>query len=382
MKELISRVFSSTKKQQDPMADPTWRPENSQYLTRFPDMSLIWSVDIRHCIDDIVVNKTARDLLPNKDKYLASEDFFKDTALMTAPPNHSTAVHISPRYWNRALTVAGDNIPYNDQIGRFIMLKGTSYSGKSYGNMQSRFTDMPWGFFGLNEAKKELDIGNALLTTGFRASLPLGFAILKYNMLKATIEHIWRDSPKLRDNIIERLTIIEENKDVPAILGRVTGSTMRIGEYEINKNNFFEAVQSLGTLRNVRESLVQKITNGSRLDNLDMDALGEGFSYVVDRNINALRTLRNTTHLTDTYFNLPYVLSEEKDIDASFSVQDYESMLPYYEERPVPKTDMFHAYKTRFTNSSAWHLHRLFAYRYNGQYANQVVTQVLSHIRS
>ena len=366
--------------EQFPPADPTWRPDPPGYLGHFPDMSVVWGADVRDCIDeieDIHVNPMAAGILPRSHRYLASEDFLLDHAVLSALPQNSTATYISHPNWTRALVSGQVNVPYNNQFGRYIMSKGNSSTGKEYGGVPYTTYKEPRGFFGAKDAAKELVVGNQLLEAHFRASLPLGYIVLDQDKLHNQIGRLWAEEPELRKNIQHQLAIVETNGDLPAILVRLTGSRNRLDDY-MYEFNFQEMIAGLSTLPKFPQDVITTLCEGKLVSEDDMNRIAQSFNILLEGNVSALwkvmPTLRN-------HSSFPNLLTYPKDLDATYSVQDYEEAIEKMGETSITDKKVIHNYFILMREVIKNELCNLFAYKgYYQHNINNLALQLLKDL--
>ncbi len=199
----------------------------------------------RELVQDVQVNEYAAQLLHPSVKHLASKEELLRLARITIPPTEegqekspSEKAILGVVEWNRALPLAYGVIPYAEgRIGNVVFGKGGNISGYKYITEENRVeeidssldtNDIPWGFYESSGAAVDTAVTNYLLSNNCRTSLALGTIILNPQELKKYVQEKWKNTPKIAEQLVKNITMIEEHGDQPAILIRVGGVPDRL----------------------------------------------------------------------------------------------------------------------------------------------------------
>lgn len=187
----------------------------------------------------VIVNNEARDMLPREHHSLLNPDLLTSMATMTTLRDYEIENQrsVCTMYDEcRSLPVMEFTKPitYHDGImASYVTVKGTHVSGLKHANahMESRVrrpSSQPEGFFGDSDCAEDISNTNALLASGMKCSLDLGYLILDARRVKEFLRESWEKNDFDFSTIEYNLEKVGENKDVVAMIVRLNGTRFRL----------------------------------------------------------------------------------------------------------------------------------------------------------
>ncbi len=335
-------------------------------------------------IEAVVVNPFAGSALHPRLRYLATADYLKSIAVVSAPFGYAQATaRRNSASWCRTVPCAYGVIPFLDFVGGVIKGKGASLNGRAYWQ-ESYSADGfdPWGFFGDADAHFETTTSNNLLAAGFRSHLVLGTIVYKPVAFRRWLLNLWRSpSNSAQSWILSRLeqalTTVSANGHQPVFQASVTGTLERLDalseSYTDNplRNPRLRHHRQAELARGARLLLCEATQNPnwwgftrytgeknhvlnvlSKLANRQKLSYPEALIYLqtiislITHNASALGRfyenpqIRNSPHIFDAYD-----LATNKDIDLAFFQQDYEIIRQSrYGQRDLPTQSRQNSY--------------------------------------
>ncbi len=182
----------------------------------------------------VVINEKAKVWLDKRYHHLLDPKTFKSNCYVAVPEKNAQRAFDTPTDWERAVAIELGAFPYKTYVGGVYMGKGGLRWGRSYMSTDVKFD--PWGFFGHQDAEFETRCSNALLESGGRAGLALGYAFIKPDEYMYYINQKFEDYPDVRKVLIAGLDLVRTNGDQPVYFQRITGVRTRIHHAHVSLN--------------------------------------------------------------------------------------------------------------------------------------------------
>ena len=121
------------------------------YLQGISEARIVSAAEIRDAVSGVVLNPTAKDLLPANSPIPTTEENLKQYALFTAPAEKSTLTTATPHLWRRALVLSRYPVIYGNEkvkvTGRCLYTKGCLPSGIDYEKDYDENHNSAWGWY-------------------------------------------------------------------------------------------------------------------------------------------------------------------------------------------------------------------------------------------
>jgi hypothetical protein len=157
----------------------------------------------RQCIEKIVVNTRAFNLLPANFHWLLDTDTITAHTRMPVPLPKAWNTLLAHHIGGRTLPELYGKIPYGlpgrEIVGGMVMGKGFPsgflHQQKFKKGMQEYiYVDAPYGFWGDRDAQREMKVSTNLVEVGYRSGMLLWYVVLDPVRTKAALLHYWRDT--------------------------------------------------------------------------------------------------------------------------------------------------------------------------------------------
>jgi hypothetical protein len=238
------------------------------------------------CLGEPHINEKAREFLADDMKWLASKEALLSLSMMTVSSKSDADRILTQRMSGRSTVVRHGRIEYADNVGGIVIEKGGWLSGRELTNKSISYST-PWGLYGLKDSMGDIKISNALIESGFKSALSLGYVPLNPEKTEEWLLSKFKEDTDMKGRINRSFSIVKNNGDIPVLDFRVGGVEYRIGTVLFGSKNtsFTEKAFLAHSAKLLKEEMIkfpkrykENLSNPEKIEDylLVLDKVGRG----------------------------------------------------------------------------------------------------------